>query len=47
MMILVTGGLGFIGSNFVRYLVEDVGVDGSETTVVDALIHMVIQEFLI
>jgi dTDP-glucose 4,6-dehydratase len=35
--ILVTGGLGFIGSNFVRYLVENVGVDGSEITVVDAL----------
>jgi dTDP-glucose 4,6-dehydratase len=34
--ILVTGGLGFIGSNFVRYLIEDIGVD-TEITVVDAL----------
>lgn len=37
MSILVTGGLGFIGSNFVRYLVEDIGIDASEITVVDAL----------
>jgi len=35
--ILVTGGLGFIGSNFVRYLVEEVGIDAAEITVVDAL----------
>lgn len=37
MRILVTGGLGFIGSNFVRYLVEEVGVDAAQITVVDAL----------
>ena len=36
-MILVTGGLGFIGSNFVRYLVEEVRIDASEIIVVDAL----------
>lgn len=34
---LVTGGLGFIGSNFVRYLVEEVGIDPGEIVVVDAL----------
>ena len=39
MKILVTGGLGFIGSNFVRYLVEEVGMDAAEITVVDALKH--------
>jgi dTDP-glucose 4,6-dehydratase len=37
MRILVTGGLGFIGSNFVKYLVEEVGMDAAEITVVDAL----------
>ena len=37
MRVLVTGGLGFIGSNFVRYLVEEVGMDAAEITVVDAL----------
>jgi dTDP-glucose 4,6-dehydratase len=37
MKILVTGGLGFIGSNFVKYLVEEVGIDAAEITVVDAL----------
>ena len=37
MTILVTGGLGFIGSNFVRYLVGEVGIDPTEITVVDAL----------
>jgi len=37
MKILVTGGLGFIGSNFVRYMVEEVGMDAAEITVVDAL----------
>ncbi len=37
MKILITGGLGFIGSNFVRYMVEEVGVDAAEITVVDAL----------
>lgn len=37
MKILVTGGLGFIGSNFVRYMVEEVGMDGAEIMVVDAL----------
>ena len=39
MKILITGGLGFIGSNFVRYLVEEVGMDAAEITVVDALKH--------
>jgi len=29
-MILVTGGLGFIGSNFVRYLVKEVGIDAAD-----------------
>ncbi len=37
MKILVTGGLGFIGSNFVRYMVEDVGINAAEIVVVDAL----------
>ena len=37
MKILVTGGLGFIGSNFVRYIVEEAGTDAAEITVVDAL----------
>lgn len=37
MKLLVTGGLGFIGSNFVKYLVEEVGIDATEITVVDAL----------
>jgi dTDP-glucose 4,6-dehydratase len=37
MKILITGGLGFIGSNFVRYLVGEVGIDPTEITVVDAL----------
>jgi len=37
MKILVTGGLGFIGSNFVRYMVEEVGMDVTEIVVVDAL----------
>jgi len=35
--ILVTGGLGFIGSNFVRYLIDDAGTDAETITVVDAL----------
>jgi dTDP-glucose 4,6-dehydratase len=35
--ILVTGGLGFIGSNFVRYILEEVGLDAAEIIVVDAL----------
>ena len=34
---LITGGLGFIGSNFVRHLIEEVGMDATETVVVDAL----------
>jgi dTDP-glucose 4,6-dehydratase len=37
MKILVTGGLGFIGSNFVRYMVEEAGADVVEIVVVDAL----------
>jgi dTDP-glucose 4,6-dehydratase len=37
MMILITGGFGFIGSNFVRYLIEDAGRDSEAITVVDAL----------
>lgn len=37
MRMLITGGLGFIGSNFVRYMVEEKGVDSSNITVVDAL----------
>ena len=36
MKILVTGGLGFIGSNFVRYMVEEVG-NATEIIVIDAL----------
>ena len=35
--ILVTGGLGFIGSNFVRYQIEECGREAGEITVVDAL----------
>ena len=37
MKILVTGGLGFIGSNFVRYMVEEAGANAVEIVVVDAL----------
>ena len=37
MKILVTGGLGFIGSNFIRYLSNDVSVDPEEILVIDAL----------
>ena len=37
MKILVTGGLGFIGSNFVGHMVEKVGLDVAEIIVVDAL----------
>jgi dTDP-glucose 4,6-dehydratase len=37
MKILVTGGLGFIGSNFVRYMVEEAGVNIAEIVVIDAL----------
>ena len=36
MKILVTGGLGFIGSNFVRYVVEEV-IDAAEIVIIDAL----------
>jgi dTDP-glucose 4,6-dehydratase len=35
--ILVTGGLGFIGSNFIRYIKEEEGADVTEVIVVDAL----------
>jgi len=35
-LILVTGGLGFIGSNFVRYLIEGKKYEASEILVVDA-----------
>lgn len=37
MKILVTGGAGFIGSNFVRYLIEEKRMDAQDITVVDAL----------
>jgi len=37
MKLLVTGGLGFIRSNFVRHLVEEIGIDAAEIIVVDAL----------
>ena len=37
MKIIVTGGLGFIGSNFVRYIIEEAGVDAADIVVVDAL----------
>ena len=37
MKILVTGGLGFIGSNFVRYLVEEARANVDDIVVVDAL----------
>ena len=37
MKILVTGGLGFIGSNFVRYMIEEAGVDAADIVIVDAL----------
>ncbi len=37
MKILVTGGAGFIGSNFVRYLIEEKRTDAEDITVVDAL----------
>jgi dTDP-glucose 4,6-dehydratase len=37
MKILVTGGLGFIGSNFVRYMIEEAGADAADIVIVDAL----------
>ena len=37
MKILVTGGLGFIGSNFVRSIVEEAGSNADEIIVVDSL----------
>ena len=39
--ILVTGGAGFIGSNFVRRMLQDAypGLEGSEVTVLDALTY--------
>ncbi len=37
MMILVTGGLGFIGSNFVKYMFEEAGANVDDIIVVDAL----------
>ncbi|MBC7593455.1 MAG: GDP-mannose 4,6-dehydratase, partial [Kineosporiaceae bacterium] len=41
MKILVTGGAGFIGSNFVRRTLEDayVGLEGAEVIVLDALTY--------
>jgi dTDP-glucose 4,6-dehydratase len=41
MKILVTGGAGFIGSNFVRRTLEDAypGIEGSEVIVLDALTY--------
>ncbi len=41
MRILVTGGAGFIGSNFVRRTLEDAypGLEGAEVTVLDALTY--------
>ena len=41
MKILVTGGAGFIGSNFVRRTLEDVypGLEGAEVLVLDALTY--------
>ena len=41
MKILVTGGAGFIGSNFVRRALEDAypGLEGSDVTVLDALTY--------
>ena len=37
MKILVTGGLGFIGSNFVRCMIEEAGANVDDIVVVDAL----------
>jgi len=37
MKILVTGGLGFIGSNFVRWMIEEAGANVDDIVVVDAL----------
>ena len=41
MKILVTGGAGFIGSNFVRRVIEDAypGLEGAEVVVLDALTY--------
>ena len=41
MKILVTGGAGFIGSNFVRRALEDAlpGMEGAEVVVLDALTY--------
>ena len=41
MKILVTGGAGFIGSNFVRRTLEDAypGLEGAEVVVLDALTY--------
>ncbi|MEP6482259.1 MAG: GDP-mannose 4,6-dehydratase, partial [Rhodoglobus sp.] len=41
MKILVTGGAGFIGSNFVRRTIEDAypGLEGAEVVVLDALTY--------
>jgi dTDP-glucose 4,6-dehydratase len=41
MRVLVTGGAGFIGSNFVRRMLQDAypGLEGSEVTVLDALTY--------
>ncbi len=41
MKILVTGGAGFIGSNFVRRTLQDAypGLEGAEIVVLDALTY--------
>ncbi|MCU1444925.1 NAD-dependent epimerase/dehydratase family protein, partial [Cryobacterium sp.] len=41
MKILVTGGAGFIGSNFVRRTLQDAypGLEGAEVVVLDALTY--------
>ena len=36
MRVLITGGLGFIGSNFVRWMIEEAGANVDDIVVVDA-----------